>query len=198
MAVSFRYWDDCVAPQDLDTMWKDPEVKREWINAGEDKESKVHLSRDPDGHPYLTQIEMKAVAGIIVHRHYVSQIDSDMLCAIAELESDRQPLCTHYIKKSKASTMGIMQILPKTAEWLVRDLGYTAYRIEDSNTLYKPFVNVYLGAAYLKWLSTYDHKERSEEFMVRAYRGGIKKANHKSTLPYWKRYLSVKESLPSR
>lgn len=43
-----------------------------------------------------------------------------MLCAIAELESDRQPLCTHYIKKSKASAMGIMQILPKTAEWLVR------------------------------------------------------------------------------
>lgn len=198
MAVSFRYWDDCVAPQDLDTMWKDPEVKREWINAGEDKESKVHLSRDPDGHPYLTQIEMKAVAGIIVKRHYVSQIDSDMLCAIAELESDRQPLCTHYIKKSKASTMGIMQIFPKTAEWLVRDLGYTAYRIEDSNTLYKPFVNVYLGAAYLKWLSTYDHKERSEEFIVRAYRGGLKKANHKSTIPYWKRYLSVKESLPSR
>lgn len=59
MAVSFRYWDDCVAPQDLETMWKDPDVKNEWINAGEDKESKVHLSRDPDGHPFLTQIEMK-------------------------------------------------------------------------------------------------------------------------------------------
>lgn len=44
----------------------------------------------------------------------------DMICAIAELESDRQPLCTHYIKKSKASSMGIMQIFPKTAEWLVR------------------------------------------------------------------------------
>lgn len=48
-----------------------------------------------------------------------------MLCAIAELESDRQPLCTHYIKKSKAFTMGIMQILPKTAEWLVRYIPIT-------------------------------------------------------------------------
>lgn len=34
--------------------------------------------------------------------------------------------------------------------------------------------------------------------MVRAYKSGTKKANHKSTLPYWKKYLSVKESLPSR
>lgn len=34
--------------------------------------------------------------------------------------------------------------------------------------------------------------------MVRAYKGGVKKAAHKSTLLYWKRYLSVKESLPSR
>lgn len=40
--------------------------------------------------------------------------------------------------------------------------------------------------------------QRSEEFVVRAYNGGTKKATHKSTLPYWKRYLAVKESLPSR
>lgn len=34
--------------------------------------------------------------------------------------------------------------------------------------------------------------------MIRAYKGGTKKATHKSTLSYWKKYLSVKESLPSR
>ncbi|KAL2489817.1 SLT domain-containing protein [Forsythia ovata] len=47
----------------------------------------VIISCDPDGQPYLMQTEMKVVAGIIVRRHFVSQIDSDMLCAIAELES---------------------------------------------------------------------------------------------------------------
>lgn len=41
-----------------------------------------------------------------------------MLCAIAELESDRQLFASRYNKKSKDTTMGIMQILPKTAEWL--------------------------------------------------------------------------------
>ncbi|KAL3503760.1 hypothetical protein ACH5RR_038209 [Cinchona calisaya] len=199
MPVSFIYWDDCVDPQDLEAMWMDPAVRAEWLNAGETKGSKVHLSRDPDGQPYLTQTEIKAVSGIIVQRHFLSQIDSDMLCAIATLESDRQPLATQYNKKSKETTLGIMQILPKTAEWLVRDLGYRSYELSGNpKDLCKPFVNVYLGAAYLKWLSYYDQKERSEEFMVRAYKGGTKKATHKSTLLYWKRYLAVKESLPYR
>ncbi|KAB5544481.1 hypothetical protein DKX38_012593 [Salix brachista] len=161
MAASFYYWNDCVDFQDMEAMWREPEVSTEWLDAGETKGSKVHLSRDPDGEPYLTQTEMKAVADIIVRRHFDSQMHPDMICAIAELESDRQPLSTKwYGKKTKETALGIMQILPKTAEWLVR--------------------------------------VRSEEFIVRAYSGGPKKATHKLTLSYWKRYLSVKESLPSR
>ncbi|KAL6998873.1 hypothetical protein U1Q18_000040 [Sarracenia purpurea var. burkii] len=183
----------------MEALWMDPGVRTEWIDVGETKGQKVHLSRDPDGQPYLTQTEMKAVAGIIVCRHFVSQIDSDMICALAELESDRQPTATRYNKKTKEISVGIMQILPKTADWLVRELGYREYDVEgNSNLLYRPFINVYLGAAYLKWLSNYDQQERSEEFIVRAYKGGTKKATSKSTLQYWRRYLSVKESLPSR
>ncbi|XP_052207883.1 uncharacterized protein LOC127811758 isoform X2 [Diospyros lotus] len=199
MAVSFTYWDGCIDPEDLDTLWMDPDVRTEWINAGETRWHQVHLSRDPDGQPYLTETEMKGVARIIVGRHFVSEIDPDMICAIAELESHRQPTCTWYNKKTDETTMGLMQILPKTADWLVRDFGYRKYEVEgNSKLLYKPFVNVYFGAAYLKWLSSYDQKERSEEFMVRAYKGGIKKATDKSTLNYWNQYLAVKECLPPR
>lgn len=199
MAVSFKYWDECVDTLDMEAMWLDPDVSSEWINAGEVKGQKVHLSRDPDGQPYLTQTEMKAVAEIIVRRHFLSQVDPDMICSIAELESDRQLLTTHYNKKAKETTFGIMQILPKTAEWLVSELGYRTYEVEGNpSLLYRPFVSVYLGSAYLKWLSNYDQKERNEEFVVRAYKGGIKKASHKSTLTYWRQYLSVKQSLPSR
>uniref|UniRef100_A0A6N2LR39 Transglycosylase SLT domain-containing protein n=1 Tax=Salix viminalis TaxID=40686 RepID=A0A6N2LR39_SALVM len=200
MAASFYYWNDCVDFQDMEAMWREPEVSTEWLDSGETKGSKVHLSRDPDGEPYLTQTEMKAVADIIVRRHFDSQMHPDMICAIAELESDRQPLSTKlYGKKTKETALGIMQILPKTAEWLVRDLGYRAYEVEGNpENLYRPFVSVYFGAAYLKWLSNFEEKVRSEEFIVRAYNGGPIKATHKSTLSYWKRYLSVKESLPSR
>ncbi|KHN21383.1 hypothetical protein glysoja_026584 [Glycine soja] len=160
MAISFSYWDDCVDPQNFEAMWNVPEVSAEWIKAGEQRCQKVHLSRDPDGQPYLTQTEMRAVADIIITKHFHSEIDPDMICAIAELESDRQLLVMNSRHKSKEPTVGLMQLLPKTTEWLMR--------------------------------------KRSEEFIVRAYKGGTKKATHKSTLRYWNCYLSVKESFRSR
>uniref|UniRef100_A0A2P2JCI2 Transglycosylase SLT domain-containing protein n=1 Tax=Rhizophora mucronata TaxID=61149 RepID=A0A2P2JCI2_RHIMU len=199
MAVSFKYWNECVDPQDLEAMWREPAVSTEWLDAGETRGQKVHLSRDPDGQPYLTQTEMRAVADIILHRHFDSQILPDMICAIVELASDRQPLATQYNKKNKQTTIGIMQISPETAEWLSRDMGYRTFEVEGKpEILYRPFVSVYFGAAYIKWLSNFEQQERSEEFIVRAYKGGTKKATHKSTLQYWKQYLSVKESLPFR
>ncbi|KAF7834852.1 uncharacterized protein G2W53_009711 [Senna tora] len=198
MAVSFSYWDDCVDPLDLEAMWSVPEVSTEWLKAGESRGKRVHLSRDPDGQPYLTQTEMRAVAEIVIARHFPSQIDPAMVCAIAELESDRLLLVMHSEGKSKDPKIGLMQLTPKTSEWLISELGYTAYLAEGSDILFRPFTNVYLGAAYIKWLSNFENKGRSEEFIVRAYKGGTKKATHKSTLPYWKQYLTVKESFPSR
>ncbi|XP_021299525.1 uncharacterized protein LOC110428133 isoform X1 [Herrania umbratica] len=199
MAVSFKYWDDCIDPQDMEEMWKQPEVRTEWIDAGETQGQRVHLSRDPDGQSYLTQTEMRAVAEIVTRRHFHSQIEPEMICSIADLESNRRPLSMRYDKKSKVTTIGIMQIAPKTAEWMFRECDYSSYPVEeDPNILCRPFVNVYFGAAYLEWLSKFDDEDRTEEFIVRAYRGGTKKASHKSTLPYWKRYLSVKESFVSR
>ncbi len=59
MGISFKYWDECVEPQDMQEMWQEPEVSTEWLDAGETRGQKVHLSRDPDGEPYLTQTEMK-------------------------------------------------------------------------------------------------------------------------------------------
>lgn len=199
MAVSFKYWNECVDPVDLQAMWNVPDVSAEWEDAGETRGQKVHLSRDPDGQVYLTQTEMKAVAEITIRRHFPAQMDSDTICAIAELESDRQPLAQHYDKKAKDTHLGIMQILPQTADWLASEKGYGAYQLNGNESLlFRPFANVYFGAAYLKWLASFDQKERSEEFIVRAYKVGTKKATHKSSLKYWQRYLSVKESLPSR
>ncbi|KDP25060.1 hypothetical protein JCGZ_22595 [Jatropha curcas] len=159
MGISFKYWDECVEPQDMEAMWREPEVLTEWLDAGETKGQKVHLSRDPDGQPYLTQTEMKAVAEIIVRRHFDSQILPAMLCAIAELASDRQLLATRYDKKTKQTTVGIMQLLPATMEWLIRDLGYRVYKGEGNpDILYRPFVSVYFGAAYLQWLSNFERQ----------------------------------------
>ncbi|KAM4070831.1 hypothetical protein ACJW30_11G015500 [Castanea mollissima] len=164
MAVSFKYWDDCIDPSDMEAMWNIPEVSNEWLDAGESRDQKVHLSRDPDGQPFLTQIEMKAVAEIIASRHFNSQIDLDMICAIAELESDRQPLAVRSDKKNKEPTIGIMQISIESAKWLFNELGYRSYEVvKNPELLYWPFVSVYLGAAYMKWLSNYDQKKYFED-----------------------------------
>ncbi|MFQ6663423.1 hypothetical protein Gotur_030968, partial [Gossypium turneri] len=197
--VSFKYWDDCVDPEDLEAMWQQPAVRKEWIDVGETQGQKVHLSRDPEGQPYLTQTEMRAVAEIVTSRHFDTHIDPEMICTIAELESNRQPLAEQHDKKSKVTTVGIMQISPATAESMAKEYQISLYKIEgDPDILYRPFVNVYFGATYLKWLSNFENKVRTEEFMVRAYKGGTKKATHKSTLPYWKRYISVKETFTPR
>lgn len=59
MTVSFKYWEDCVEPEDMEAMWAEPEVSAEWLDAGESRDKKVHLSRDPDGQAFLTQTEMR-------------------------------------------------------------------------------------------------------------------------------------------
>jgi hypothetical protein len=43
-----------------------------------------------------------------------------MVCAIAELESDRQLLVMNLGFKSKEFNVGLMQLPPKTADWLIR------------------------------------------------------------------------------
>ncbi|XP_078433732.1 transglycosylase isoform X3 [Wolffia australiana] len=185
--MSFKYWEDCVDPEDLEALWAETDVEKEWTDAGENMGKKVHLSRDPDGQPFLTQTEMKAVAGII-----------EMICAIAEIGSDRRLLALQYDKKAKENKLGIMLMTQKKAEWLSREMGYQSYQSTDNpEILYRPFTNVYFGAAYLKILSNFDGMKRSEEFIVRAYRGGTKKATHKSTNDFFQRYLLAKQTLPS-
>ncbi|KAK8971118.1 hypothetical protein KSP40_PGU010633 [Platanthera guangdongensis] len=196
--ICYKYWDECVDSEDIQLMWNDAEVSKEWTDAGESFGQKVHLSRDPDGQTYLTQTEMRAVAKIVVDRHFKLQLDPDMLCALAEILSDRQLLAESYDKEQQETKIGIMQIAPATAEWLAREVGYREYEIEDVSLLYKPFVNVYFGAAYIKWLSDHDGIPRSEQYVVRAFKGGIKKVNHKSTIKYFDRYFSVKRSLPPK
>ncbi|OEL22396.1 hypothetical protein BAE44_0016584 [Dichanthelium oligosanthes] len=198
MAISFKYWDDCLDPEDMKLMWQDPIVSKEWTDAGEEQGQKVHLSRDPDGEAYLTQTEMMAVAAITVHRHFKSQLDPYMIGALAEIASGRRLFVDTYDHKTKETKVGIMQVAPEIARWLGRELGYKSYDIEDNtNLLYWPLVNVYFGAAYAKWLFSCDDKQRTEEFVVRAYKGGKKKASHKSTAPIFQRYLYVKENLLS-
>lgn len=44
--------------------------------------------------------------------------DQGMICAIAEVESSRQPLAYRFEPKLNEASTGLMQTLQSTAEWL--------------------------------------------------------------------------------
>lgn len=63
----------------------------------------------------------------------------DMICAIAELESARQPFATitpTKNSKDKDISYGIMQLLPKTAEWLFRCFPLSVICVHINNQLF--------------------------------------------------------------
>ncbi|GBG81380.1 hypothetical protein CBR_g32054 [Chara braunii] len=192
-----KFWDDWVDPADMAAMWERSDVYAEWIAAGERPGRKVHMSKLSDGKPYVTQTEMWAMANIIIQRHFKGAVEPAMVCAIAELESSRQPLAYRFEPALGEASTGLMQTLQSTAEWLARDMGYHAYSVDWAVTLlYRPFVSVYYGVAYIHWLSSYCGKQQSEEFIVRAYNGGPHGSHSKATLHYWQRYQSVKKAIP--
>ncbi|CAM6084782.1 unnamed protein product [Calypogeia fissa] len=192
---SLKYWDDCADPKDIQALWAHPAVRNEWIAAGEKPGQKVHLSRAFEGQPHITEVEMRAIAEIILDRHF-SKLDPIMVSAVAEIESSRNPLASRWDEELQESSVGVMQVLESTADWLAKDIGYKAYAVDwTPSMLYRPFVSVYFGAAYLKWLSTYEGKRRSEEFIVRRYSGGPKSAGSKKTLDYWNKYLIAKQNI---
>eukprot|EP00246_Nothoceros_aenigmaticus_P017393 TRINITY_DN8466_c0_g1_i2.p1 TRINITY_DN8466_c0_g1~~TRINITY_DN8466_c0_g1_i2.p1 ORF type:complete len:416 (-),score=39.55 TRINITY_DN8466_c0_g1_i2:104-1351(-) len=188
------YWDDYSDAADVEALWAHPGVKAEWTRAGREPGHKVRVSRNPAGHHFVTQVEMRALADIIIGRHFGgSGLDSVMICAVADVESNRLPLAYRYELGVKEASTGLMQTLQSTAEWLAKDMGYKAYGFDQSlQSLYRPFVSVYFGAAYLKWLTTYGGKRRDEEFVVRGYNGGPNGATSQYTLGYWNKYSVAK------
>lgn len=51
-------WESRTSPEDMEEMWNDPNVNREWTKSGE-KKGKVRFSHDTDRRPYLSRVELK-------------------------------------------------------------------------------------------------------------------------------------------
>ncbi|ONM32144.1 Protein VAC14-like protein [Zea mays] len=61
------------------------------------------------------------------------------------------------------------------------------HKIIDS--VYNPFASMYFGASYLAWLSQYEGREQSYEFIVQAYLGGPENVSLQETGPFWNQFL---------
>lgn len=120
-----------------------------------------------------------------------------MLVTMAWIESSWRPGVTG----DDGTSFGLMQVLRTTAQWLAGEMGASLYgrHLSDAELL-RPEVSMYLGAAYVAWLSRYRGVPRSEEWIVRGYNGGPgwATASDRSlsmTLNHWTKYQRAKVEL---
>jgi soluble lytic murein transglycosylase len=92
-------------------------------------------------------------------RHY--DLDAALLAAVIYQESK-----FHANAHSESGAIGLMQLLPRTAEGIALHTGGTAFRVGD---LYDPEINVRYGAWYLRHLLDKYGEERTA---LAAYNAG--------------------------
>jgi len=92
-------------------------------------------------------------------RHY--DLEPALLAAVIYQESK-----FHANAHSRSGAIGLMQLLPRTAEGIALHTGGTAFRLGD---LYDPEINVRYGAWYLRHLI---QKYRDERTALAAYNAG--------------------------
>lgn len=82
-------------------------------------------------------------------------IDPDLILAVAAIESGGDPRA-----RSPVGALGLMQLMPATADDCARRLKLGELETED---LFDPELNIRLGAFYLRWLADRfgDHRPRT-------------------------------------
>lgn len=61
LGEEWAFWDARVSFEDMDAMWNNPEVVREWAKSGE-RRGRVRFSLDAQKKPYLSRVEVKVYA----------------------------------------------------------------------------------------------------------------------------------------
>jgi soluble lytic murein transglycosylase len=88
-------------------------------------------------------------------------LDPALIAAVIYAETKFDP------RPSSAGAEGLMQILPRTAEFLARRSGATTFTVADLAT---PSVNIAYGSYYLRYLL--DRYNNQEMLALAAYNGG--------------------------
>lgn len=91
---------------------------------------------------YFTAMKL---TNAIITECYRYKIDPNLVFAVIMVESSFRPGA-----ESGKGAVGLMQVLPSTAEYVADRFGYT---YKNKKTLYKPVPNVRFGIAYLHYLS---------------------------------------------
>jgi soluble lytic murein transglycosylase len=98
---------------------------------------------------------------IIRQQAAAKHLDPALIAAVIDAETKFDP------STSSAGALGLMQILPQTAEYLAHKSGGYAFTTADLAT---PAVNIAYGSYYLRYLL--DHYGGNEMLAIAAYNGG--------------------------
>lgn len=97
----------------------------------------------------------------VVEVSKLNNVDPIIILAMIKVESN-----FNVNAKSPKGAVGLMQLMPKTAEWILKKYGY---RSKDFD-VYKARDNIFVGTLYYKYLSN-KFKGDMEKIMA-AYNGG--------------------------
>jgi soluble lytic murein transglycosylase-like protein len=96
-------------------------------------------------HTALADHELVVLSHAIVEESGAHNLDPSLVMALIEVES-----AGYHLAVSNVGALGLMQLMPRTAEELARKLGVEWH---GRDTLFDPLVNVKLGTAYLRQLT---------------------------------------------
>jgi soluble lytic murein transglycosylase len=107
-----------------------------------------------------------AYSDVIREQATDKHLDPALIAAVIYAETKFDP------RQSSAGAEGLMQILPRTAEFLARRSGATTFRVTDLGT---PQVNIAYGTYYLRYLL--DEYHGSTMLALAAYNAGETNVN---------------------
>jgi soluble lytic murein transglycosylase-like protein len=119
------------------------------------------------------------------------ELNPFLILALIQVESEFSPRAI-----SPKGAIGLMQVMPHTAEFIAGELGVS---IDGIKPLYNPFINVRLGIYYLSMLND---RFKSVERALWAYNAGpgsLSTVSSDSTLPnYVRKVIRLKNKLESQ
>ncbi|GIP20954.1 lytic transglycosylase domain-containing protein [Paenibacillus sp. J22TS3] len=123
----------------------------------------------------------------IRHHAAVNHIDPFMVAAIIRVETNYKAN-----QESSKGALGVMQIMPDTAKWVISKAGLPDVSLESLKQ--EPDKNIQIGSWYLK--SLYDQFEGNEIAVIAAYNAGPTKVKSWIKSGKWDGRLETSKDIP--
>jgi soluble lytic murein transglycosylase len=114
------------------------------------------------------------------------EVDPFLIAAIIRVESNFQ-----VGRESKKGAIGVMQIMPDTAEWIVDAGGHPRHTLEE---LHAVDVNINLGSWYIGWLLK--QYKGNQVYALAAYNAGQGNVNKWKQAQRWDGTLENIDQIP--